>query len=112
MECPYNSNHKIAPAKYIYHLMRCKDKLKVGHMFVHCEFNHLHVIKRENIVEHYEVCKDKVRQLEILKKLPAIRNPRLLRSQTQRDEREKIEAQLKHEFKVEKEEKVEGDTGI
>lgn len=50
--CPYNPNHIFDKEKLLFHLNRCKDKQKIGHLFKSCRFNSLHIIRKEDIEGH------------------------------------------------------------
>ena len=56
--CPYNPNHIFDKEKLLYHLNRCKDKLKVGHLFKPCKYNSIHIIRKEDIENHELICSD------------------------------------------------------
>ena len=44
--CPYNPNHIFDKEKLLFHLNRCKDKLKVGHLFKSCKYNSIHIVRK------------------------------------------------------------------
>ena len=64
--CPYNHNHRFAKNKFIFHVTRCKDKLKVGHRFTTCKFNGLHIVLKDELLAHYQMCEDKARKMALL----------------------------------------------
>lgn len=56
--CPYNKNHIFDKEKYIFHLNRCKDKDRIGHLFASCQYNRIHIVPKEDLATHEIVCPD------------------------------------------------------
>lgn len=44
VSCPYNKNHIFDKEKLIFHINRCKDKEKVGHLYASCQYNRIHIV--------------------------------------------------------------------
>ena len=65
--CPYNKSHTFDKEKLMFHLNRCKDKEKVGHLFGCCQFNRIHIMLKQDIESHELLCpdKDELRNLTI-----------------------------------------------
>lgn len=57
--CPYNSNHRFEKRQFHYHIVKCKEKQKKGHLFRVCKYNSSHIIHKEEIDNHEKNCKDK-----------------------------------------------------
>ena len=43
----------------MFHLNRCEDKEKVGHLFGCCQFNRIHIMLKSEIESHELLCPDK-----------------------------------------------------
>lgn len=62
--CPYNSHHRFAAAKYFTHIARCKDGLKVRHLYQACQYNFMHILPKTAIQQHESQCPDARMMLE------------------------------------------------
>ena len=56
--CPYNPNHIFDKDKLLFHLNKCKEKQKVGHLFRSCKYNSIHIIRKEDMEAHELICSD------------------------------------------------------
>lgn len=54
--CPYNILHRFDKTKFQFHVVRCKDKARVGHLFGHCQYYFYHIVKKEELKLHEENC--------------------------------------------------------
>jgi len=50
ISCPYNAFHKVTEKRLMFHVVRCSEKEKVGHLFDHCPYNFLHILKKEVVI--------------------------------------------------------------
>ncbi len=62
--CPYNSQHKFSAAKYFSHIARCKDGLKVRHLYQTCQYNLMHILPLGAVLQHEALCPDARLMLE------------------------------------------------
>ena len=58
-QCPYNPNHVFDKEKLIFHIQRCKDQKKNGHLFRSCQYNKIHILPREDLEAHEIICPDR-----------------------------------------------------
>ena len=70
--CPYNSSHTFKQSKLVWHIFRCKDKLKVQHLFGTCKYNPLHIFRKDEIPRHERMCGDREKREQALKGLKEV----------------------------------------
>jgi len=58
LNCPYNYNHRMPSGRFQWHLVKCPDKKRVGHLFDPCPFNAQHIILKSEMAHHKSKCPD------------------------------------------------------
>jgi len=62
INCPYNSNHRMPPSRFQWHLVKCPDKKRVGENFTACPYNAQHIILKTELENHKRKCSDKAQR--------------------------------------------------
>jgi len=62
INCPYNSNHRMPPSRFQWHLVKCPDKKRVGENFTACPYNAQHIILKTELENHKRKCPDKTQR--------------------------------------------------
>jgi len=59
LHCPYNSNHHMPSTRLQWHLVKCPDKKRFGHLYSVCPYNAQHIILKSEMTNHKVKCPDK-----------------------------------------------------
>jgi len=59
MNCPYNPNHRMPSSRFQWHLVKCPDKKKVGHLYQPCPYNAQHIVLKSELSHHKSKCPDR-----------------------------------------------------
>ena len=88
--------------KLIFHLNRCKDRLKVGHLYRTCSYNKIHIVLKEDLETHELICDDRE---EIRRLTTRLRNTmNSIERERSREKYKKEEIKVKEEKEREEEE--------